>query len=283
MVDSAQLSQYLKNQSFVAFDTETTGMWAPSNRIVELGAVRFTLGDEETTTFQQLINPGQLIPPEVIAIHGITDQMVAEAPVVGTVLQDFADFCGPDTILIAHNAPFDISFVACELSRNNLAAGKNRIMDTVDIFHRLYPGLPSYSLLSLVEHFGIASSQQHRALEDAIFVMKLIKHASPMLSGIESSDDLANRFTIYSMDDGRPVQVSLPESYAAMQEAADDSRPIQISYRSNNRTNSTRVIRIKEIYRLGTRYYLNAYCERAGADRTFRLDRIEQYDVLADN
>ncbi len=283
MVDSAQLSQYLKNQPFVAFDTETTGMWAPSNRIVELGAVRFTLGGEETATFQQLINPGQLIPTEVIAIHGITDQMVAGAPSVDTVLKDFADFCGPDTILIAHNAPFDISFVACELSRNNLTAGENRIMDTIDIYHRLYPGLPSYSLLSLVEHFGVASSQQHRALEDAIFVMKLVKHAAPMLSSIESPDDLASRFTIYSMNDGCPVQVSLPESYAAMQEAADDSRPIQISYRSNNRTNSTRVIRIKEIYRLGERYYLNAYCERAGADRTFRLDRIERYDVLADN
>lgn len=274
------LSDYLENQPFVAFDTETTGMWAPSNRIVEIGAVKFTLGGGEVARFQQLVNPLVSIPAEVVAIHGITDEMVAEAPTVDTVLEDFSCFCGQDSIMIAHNAPFDISFLACELGRNKLPADQKRIMDTVDIFRRLYPGLPSYSLLALVEHFGIGTSQRHRALEDAIYVMKLVKVASRGFAGIVSPDDFKSRFTVYGINDARPEQVRLPEAYAEMQQAADNLRPIKISYRNNDRIDSTRVIRINEIYRLGERYYLNAFCERSAAERTFRLDRINGFEVV---
>ena len=121
----ANHSEFLGRQPFVAFDTETTGLWAISNRLVEIAAVRFTLEEGQIDSFQSLINPQRTIPSEVIGIHGITDDMVADSDPVGPVLSRFIDWLDPEDILIAHNAMFDISFVACELERESMAFGDN--------------------------------------------------------------------------------------------------------------------------------------------------------------
>ena len=110
------------NFTYVAFDTETTGLWAASHRIVEIGAVKFVPAIEKFVTFQHLINPQRTMPEDVIEIHGITDDMVAKAETADIVLKRFIKFCGEDSILIAHNALFDISFVAGELERRNSGA-----------------------------------------------------------------------------------------------------------------------------------------------------------------
>ncbi len=173
MADNFVLSDFLLKQEFVAFDTETTGMWAPINRVVEIAGVKFDLKNGITDRFQCLNNPERAMPEEVIEIHGITDEMVKDAPTVKPVLTDFFKFCGKETILIAHNAPFDISFVGCELRRAELNSVDNPVLDTVDIYKKLFPELPSYSLLNIVRHFEIAQSQEHRALSDAMFVFEL--------------------------------------------------------------------------------------------------------------
>ncbi|MBD3402519.1 hypothetical protein GF420_06465, partial [candidate division GN15 bacterium] len=75
MATSMQFSPWLAKQRFVAFDTETTGLWAASHRIVEIAGVAFRPGSEQTQHFQELVNPGRPMPEEVIGIHGITDAM----------------------------------------------------------------------------------------------------------------------------------------------------------------------------------------------------------------
>ena len=98
------------DRALVAFDTETTGLWAVSDRLVEIGAVKFRLGENPTATFQELINPEREIPPDAIAVHHIGNSMVLNAPKAAGVLERFVEFIG-DAVLVAHNAPFDISFV----------------------------------------------------------------------------------------------------------------------------------------------------------------------------
>lgn len=163
MDNQLELNDFLRQTTFVAFDTETTGLLALSHHIVEIAAVKFRLDSEKTEQFQELVNPGVPMPEEVIAIHGISDQMVAGAGSIAEVLPRFIEFCGQDSILIAHNAPFDISFVAQELKRTGLSFGPIRVIDTVDIFRKFYPRLPRYSLLALAKQFRVADSQSHRA------------------------------------------------------------------------------------------------------------------------
>jgi DNA polymerase-3 subunit epsilon len=270
----------LRNQTFVAFDTETTGLWAPAHRLVELAAVKFHLDRQHIDSFQSLINPQRPIPDEVVEIHGITDEMVADAPTVKPVLERFIEFCGDDSILIAHNALFDISFISCELARVGLTFSDNPILDTVDIYHRLSPGLESYSLLSLVSRFNIAQTQQHRALEDANLVHRLFLKAGERFGPIEGVGELKSLFTICTMADWPGEAGELPAEFGELNRALKENLRVEITYQSQSQPVHTRIIQPRQVYVIRSRFYINAFCERSRAERTFRLDRIEGFRVL---
>jgi DNA polymerase III epsilon subunit-like protein len=92
------------------------------HRLVEIGAVRFRPDGRELATFQQLIDPQAVIPEDVQQVHGITDIMVQGQPTIKHVLPRFIEFLGPpDTILLAHNAPFDLGFLVMALIRLGIA------------------------------------------------------------------------------------------------------------------------------------------------------------------
>jgi DNA polymerase-3 subunit epsilon len=274
------LSGLTGERVFVAFDTETTGLWALSNRIVEIAAVKFRLDSPQTGEFQSFVNPGRPIPAEVTAIHGITDEMVDQAPNSSAALAAFVDFCGEDTILVAHNAPFDISFVGNELERAGIPYPPNPILDTVDIYRRYCPGMPSYSLLSLAQHLGFASSQEHRGLSDSHLVRQLVQHAFLTFSPLQSRLPLPDLAAVYHMAQWRPEPSPLPSDFADLDRAIQQGRAVEIVYQSTNAVPSARVIRPIQVYQLGQVHYIVAYCERVEAERTFRLDRIISYKLI---
>ncbi len=156
---------------YTVFDTETTGLDAATNRVVEIGALRF---DQYgiAARFSTLINPQRPMPAEASRVNGITDAMLADKPLMADVLPDFLAFAG-DSILIAHNAPFDISFMNSELGRNGLAPLKNRVVDTRIFAKDIFPGLPKYALQELASRFGIQALDAHRAEDDARVCMQL--------------------------------------------------------------------------------------------------------------
>lgn len=180
----------LAELDFVAFDTETTGCSSANGRMVEIGAVRFRLDGTEIDRFTQLINPLRPIPRSVTAIHGITDAMVRDCHCEENVLPPFLDFLGDAsrTILMAHNAPFDLGFVGASLARCRLAPPTHAVIDTVQLARRRAGGLPSHSLRSLVRVFGIADSTDHRGLADSlalrqVFLNLVRRPPSPMTAG----------------------------------------------------------------------------------------------------
>ncbi len=273
-------TDFLGRATFVAFDTETTGLWAVSNKLVEIAAVKFRLSLGEFSEFQTLIDPGRAIPREATEVHGITDAMVTGAPNASTALSQFADFCGSETILIAHNAPFDISFVGNEMERAGMKLPANPILDTVDIFRRYYPGQPSYSLLSLSRFFDVTREQEHRGLSDAHLVRRLFMIASPRLNEIQSIFQLNSIATVLSMSDWRVEKAELPSAYADLSAAVEQGGAVEIEYQSSTSGASTRVIRPLQVHRQGGVHYIVAFCERSQAERTFRLDRIRKYRIL---
>lgn len=274
------LNEYLRRQVFVAFDTETTGLWAPVNRLVEIGAVKFELDVEGGETFQSLINPERSMPLDVLNVHGITDAMVADAPLAPAVLEQFREFCGSDTVLIAHNAPFDISFVGSEFNRAGLEFGDNIVVDTVDIFRRTMPGLMSYSLEALARRFHLAPSQEHRALADARLVAQLFRMAAPALDGVGKKEDWGKDLAAYRMADWHDDGVHLPREFAELDQAVRQNQRLQIVYEAKPNVPQRRTIQARRIHKLRGAYYIEAWCERARADRTFRLDRITRYQIL---
>lgn len=281
MFDNSKFSDFLKHQVFIAFDTETTGMWAPINRIVEIGAIKFTLNHGEIASFDRLVNPEKEIPDDVIQVHGITNEDVKDAPTIKPVLDEFMQFCEPGAIMIAHNAPFDISFVAGELKRHDMEFGRNMIIDTIEIYKKYFPDLASYSLLNLVKRFGISSSQDHRALSDARFVYILFRKAAEIFHNIDSIDGFRKEISHYHMDEIVDENLKLPNEHSDLDFAIENNLRVEIEYQHPMRGSHLRVISPKEVHKLGTIFYIIAHCEMTGAERTFRLDRINQYKVLA--
>ena len=165
----------LTDITVVAFDTETTGLFPIMHRLVEVGAVRFRLDGCELATFQTLIDPQISIPGDVQQVHGITDAMVRGQPTVEQVLPQFIEFLGaPDTILLAHNAHFDIGFLAMALIRLGIASPPHDVFDTLDMTRRLYPTWQSHNLEHVATRLKVANGAAHRALSDARMVKDVI-------------------------------------------------------------------------------------------------------------
>lgn len=157
--------------SFTAFDTETTGLDPRACRVVELGGVRFD-SRGIAARFNTLIDPGVPMPAEVTRINGITDAMLSGQPKADAALADFLRFSG-NAVLVAHNAPFDVSFINEELVRLGKPALKNRVVDTRVFARDMFPGLPNYKLQDLAARFGIKAIDAHRAEDDARVCMEL--------------------------------------------------------------------------------------------------------------
>lgn len=166
------LAQSASNVTFVAFDLETTGFSAQQGRIIEIGAVRFR-GDTLLDQRQWLINPGLSIAPGATAVHGITDAMVTNAPAFEAVYAEFLAFVG-SAVLLAHNARFDIGFIAAEARRHELPLPPGAVIDTLALARHRYPGAESHRLEALVELLNLPQADFHRGLVDALHVKTLI-------------------------------------------------------------------------------------------------------------
>ena len=156
---------------FIAFDLETTGINPKTDAIVEIGAVRFD-GPEPVDTFCTLVNPGRPIPPGASAVNGITDEMVADQPMVEKVLTELADFCG-DLPLVAHNAPFDFKFLLNAVETHKAKAPSGTVLDSCALSRVIFPGMINYKLGTLVKHFGFPTGDFHRAEVDSVYCGQL--------------------------------------------------------------------------------------------------------------
>lgn len=147
----------------IFYDTETTGLRAAKDRIIELAAYD-PVGNR---VFESFIHPQIPIPPEQTAIHHITDEMVKDAPLFKDVALKFNEFCEGDIVLIAHNNDsFDIEFMKAEYERAGLEMPKWKMLDSLKWARRYCPHLPTHRLQVLREYFGIAANNAHRALDD---------------------------------------------------------------------------------------------------------------------
>lgn len=154
----------------IFYDTETTGVRPDRDRIIEIAAYDPT----REKTFEKLVKPDIPIPPDASAIHGITDSMVANSPSFKEVGIEFAEFCGEDSILIAHNNDtFDMIFLRNEAARHEISWPAWNFVDSLKWSRRYRPDLPRHTLQFLREMYGIAANNAHRALDDVIVLHQL--------------------------------------------------------------------------------------------------------------
>ena len=150
----------------IVLDTETTGLDFTKERMVEFAAVRLENGKIKDE-FQTLINPEQHIRKSSIAIHGITAEMVADAPTEAEVMPKILEFIG-DYPIVAHNAIFDYTFLNEASLRTIGKEITNTRVDTQQMFKEVYPDLDSHGLEALTKKFNVELNNHHRAMADTM-------------------------------------------------------------------------------------------------------------------
>jgi DNA polymerase III epsilon subunit family exonuclease len=188
-------TRLLKDLDFVVVDVEATGAKTPPNRLIELGAYRIR-GGRIVDKFLSLVNPEIPIPRFVATLTGISNDMVRNAPVFAEVAPQWLDFVS-DSVLVAHNAPFDTSFLNHEISR--VYPGHRLVYQhrcTVRLSRRAMPDLANHRLDTIATHFSIPIASRHRAGSDALATAEIFILLLTELEGTHGIKDLgaARRF-----------------------------------------------------------------------------------------
>jgi DNA polymerase-3 subunit epsilon len=178
---SFDLDRKLSELTYTVFDTETTGL-EPSNgdEIIQIGAVRIVnnrLLKQEI--FNQIVDPECPLKPESIPIHGITEDMVRGQPNIDIVLPGFHAFC-EETVLIAHNAAFDMRFLQLKEERTGIRFTQP-VLDTLLLSAVVSPNQESHKLDALLERLGISINTRHNALDDALATGEVFLKLLPLL------------------------------------------------------------------------------------------------------
>lgn len=277
---------------FVAFDFETTGCTAATDAIVEAGAVRFRIDAtgsvEERGRFESLVDPGRPIPPEVIRVHGITDADVAGAPPVADVLPALGDFFGEtsSTLLMAHNASFDLNFLAAAHATAGTRPTGHVAIDTVRLSRRLRPSLPGHSLRSLKKSFHVERVRAHRGLDDAVALAAVF---AGLVTGEGGPTTLAD---LFRLTPPRPIPTRRPRPRRredrplpspddprvdpALVSALTFRRRVSFVYDGGSRGGARRDVTPERVVHGSAASYLVAFCHRDGVRKQYRLDKIRE-------
>ena len=171
----------LSELTYTVFDTETTGLNpAGGDAIIQLGAARIVNGKLlRQECFEQLVNPGRAIPAASIPIHGISEDMVVDKPRIGEVLPVFHAFA-QDTVLVAHNAAFDMRFLQLQEEATGIAFHQP-VLDTLLLSAVVHPHQDSHRLEAIAERFNVTVLGRHTALGDALVTAEIWLRLIPLL------------------------------------------------------------------------------------------------------
>lgn len=197
------LGRHLSATTFVVIDLETTGGAPGLNSITEIGAIKVQ-GGQILGEFQTLINPGVPLPPFITVLTGITEAMLLPAPTIDEVFPQLLEFLGSptETVLVAHNAQFDISFLKAAANKLNFTWPKFQVLDTVKIArHTLNrEEVRNFKLSTLAEFFKAETTPNHRALDDVRATVSVLHGLIERLGSfniftLEELRDFSNRVT----------------------------------------------------------------------------------------
>lgn len=269
------LLQTLRQVPVVVLDVETTGASAVfGDRITELGLVRYEDG-RRVAEFQQLVNPQRRISPGVVALTGITPEMVRDQPTFSQIIDQAIPLL-QQAVVVGHNVRFDLSFLDAELRRcgvDMLQRLENPpVLDTVLIARKRF-GRGGNALQSLSRRLGIHPPVAHRALADALTTGELLQKLLEPVGGwnISLCDAYAQQGGPLGLRPPRTRQLMLPWE---LQEALEMGGEVLMEYMDARGYVTQRVIEPLEIRHHAGELKLIAHCRLRNDRRTFLIARI---------
>lgn len=267
------LGQPLHVLPVTLFDVETTGLLpAHGHRVCEVALLRVR-GNVVEARFETLIDPQRPLDPGAFAVNGISLEILHNAPCFMTIADRLLELID-DTVLVAHNAPFDVAFLTHELELLGYPAPLNPVLDTLTLARRLLRH-QSYSLSALAGDLGLPRPV-HRAMSDVLTLQGLFAHLVTHLAeqGITTLGDILRRQRGLLPDEPEPVPPPLIE------QALREGRRLRIVYCSRTTTVPVeRVIKPIELTQGRSGVFLRAYCYLRNDLRAFALNKIEAMEL----
>lgn len=276
MNDPFDLDRPLNEITFALFDVETTGLSpAYGHRICEVACLCVRDG-VETGRFESLVDPERAITAGAFRVNRITPEMLAGAPPFSAIAEPLLALM-EDSVLVAHNAPFDLGFLAKEMEITNLAPPEGPIVDTLALSRRIYRSA-SHSLSAITRTLQLPVEPTHRAMSDVQATRNLL---DKMLDDLESRWNVSTLAQVIDFQGGpipypHPRILPLPPAIA---EALESRGRVFMRYVDANGQETERVVRPLSVGEQRGYLYLTAHCYRRDELRTFRLDRVVEMAV----
>lgn len=261
------------NFPIVAFDTETSGAYPIESEIIELGAVKW-LNGQIVDRFQTLLKPSKPLVPENIRIHGITNEMVADAPLMKDQILRFCEFID-GSILLAHHAPFDLGFLTIEIEKHNLVFPHNVHLCS-SLLSRALLTTTNHKLQTLVKELKLTGGDAHRAYDDAYACLQVfLKCVDKLKPEVTLNELLAiqkkvmqwQNFRIFSSGDDKIIQIAT---------SILNHGSLNIIYDGGQTKGKPRPIRPFGIVRNPDGDYINAECGLDLQRKRFYIEKISQ-------
>ncbi|MBU2567145.1 MAG: WYL domain-containing protein, partial [Elusimicrobia bacterium] len=280
----------MTEQNITFFDVETTGLDPGfGDRICEIAILRCTPDLKICDTFRSFVNPERTISPGAFQINGITIDMVNAAPLFKFLAENVLSLLD-NSVVVCHNAPFDLSFLEFELSRINIPMINNGVIDTLKIARKHF-NFVSNGLQNIARDLGIKVEEKHRALADVVTTRKVLQYFWKNLSKdgrpghpgdptifclVEKSPtaSLCRNYEKSGTTNGSSAQKRYPALPPALDEIITSGRMVQIKYLSRGGVLTKRTVEPTQVLRRRGHLYLMAFCHVRQETRIFRIDRI---------
>ena len=261
---------------FTVVDVETTGL-SRDDRIAEIACVRM-VNFQEISRFQSLVNPGMPINPAASEVSGLTDADVERAPIFAEIAPEFTEITR-DSVFVAHNAPFDLSFISRENKRWKLPAFREPVLDTLKMARNTLE-LPRYSLGFLVESLALEIKPTHRAMADVEATAELLKTLiEKRLTQPANLEQLLKTQELVPVGWEDGPGLGLPsELIKLLMEAATKNQVAELDYESHTGTRPHWLTPVS-LLRNGPLFYLQGKMIESNELRTYRFDRIRSAGI----
>jgi DNA polymerase-3 subunit epsilon len=227
--------------TLIAIDLETTGKYPLDAEICEMAAVKWK-GGQVVETFQTLCKPRVRMSDFVISIHNITNEMCETAPTVEEKLAEFHKFIG-DGVLLAHQATFDMGFLAWEFEKAGLRLPSYPAFCTSKVSQAVNSDVPNHRLATLAQHFGVNAGAAHRAFDDAMACLNVAIAMFEKLGRQTKNGDIQTaQGTALTWDRFSVESLTEREHFRTLVRALRDKREVIITYQGGSRKGEPRKI-----------------------------------------
>lgn len=257
---------------FIGFDTETTGKYPLGAEVCEVAAVKWKDG-KVIDTFQTLLKPSQPMGAEVIAIHGITNEMVESAPRMRDKIREFRDFIR-GAVAVAHHAPFDLGFLSVDMESAGLELPEEPVLCSSLLSRKLFPESKNHRLQTLVEFFSLEKGTAHRALDDARACLEVALRCLEKLGDqpIQAAFDAQGGKLTWQRFSLREIEMQ--SAIANLTKAIREQKKSDIVYSGGSQPGEKRRVHPIGVVRSLDGDFLVAYDEKDQRSKRYLLEKI---------